>query len=394
MGQGLTGDLLLAAFAVWLLSVWILCRDLPRALAVPVATLKMALPVFYFAYLYDGTWTFKDDWTYFYIGTMLLQAGYHPITIFFSREGIFHLAVLSGGQHVLYYWYNLLAQYLFGTHYYAPVFLNVGLTCITGAFLYRIARIAGLKRSYAQGLLLFFLLHWDILAWSSLANLKDILVLTLTAGAHYFMVRLLLVRERPLIKGFNAGFLLAFLFAMLFIRYYLPVLITCALGVWSVLKMRGWWKLVIPTLAGGVVLFVMKTRMRLPRRLVGSLSFSPGVIAAGFIHFWLTPQPWSISPSYSFLFLPSILHWLMFIPALIGGYRLWKQYPVATYLLIYLIVASLFYAVVEELQGPRSRVQLVFIIAWAQYHFLYLLYQTVMQQLERSARARYAPEPS
>ncbi|HXG23914.1 MAG TPA: hypothetical protein VNJ09_05110, partial [Chthonomonadales bacterium] len=190
------------------------------------------------------------------------------------------------------------------------------------------------------------------------------------------------------------GFLSALLFTMLFIRYYLPVLIACTLGIWSVLKMRGWWKLIIPALAGGIVQFVIQTRMRLPHWFVGSISFSPSVIAAGLIHFWLTPRPWSIALSYSFLFLPSILHWLMFIPALIGGYRLWKQYPAFAYLLIYLIVASLFYAMIEELQGPRTRVQLVFIIAWAQYHFLYLLYQTVMQQINRSARTGYAPEPS
>ncbi|HXG23977.1 MAG TPA: hypothetical protein VNJ09_05425, partial [Chthonomonadales bacterium] len=201
MGQGLTGDLLLAAFAVWLFSVWILCRDLPRVLAVPVATLKIMLPVLYFAYLYDGIWTFKDDWTYYYIGMTLLRAGYHPITIFFSQEGILQMAILASGPHLLYYWYNLLAQYLFGTHYYAPVLLNVGLTCVAGAFLYRIARISGLKKSYSQGLLLFFLVHWDILSWSSIANLKDLLVLTLTTGAHYFVIRLLLVRERLLVKA-------------------------------------------------------------------------------------------------------------------------------------------------------------------------------------------------
>jgi hypothetical protein len=392
VAQGLTGDLLLAALAIWIFSVWILSRDLPRGIAIAIATLKATLPILYFAYLYDGIWTFKDDWVYYYAGTMLLRAGYDPISILLSREGILQMGVLASGSHILYHWYNLLAQYLFGTYYYSPIFLNVGLTCIAGAFFYRIVLIAGVKKSYAQGLLIFFLLHWDVLAWSTLANLKDILVLTLTTGAHYFVVCLLFVRERLLVKSIRLGGLFAFLFAMLFIRFYLPVLTAITLGIWSLLRMRGWAKLVVPAFAAGIALYVQQTRMRIPHAFVGSLRFEPGAIVPGLIRFWLTPQPWSIAPSYSFLLVPSILHWLMFIPALIGGYRLWRQYPIAAYLLIYLMMTSLFYAVIEELQGPRTRVQLVFIIAWAQYHFLYMLYQWAVPRLDRMARARYASE--
>jgi hypothetical protein len=378
MAQGLTGDLLLAAFSIWLFGIWILSRDLPRAFVVPVVTFKVALPLFYFAYLFDGIWTLKDDWYYYYVGATLLRAGYHPLTIFFSRDGIYQMAVLASGSHFLYYWYNLLAQYLFGMYYYAPVFLNVGLTCVAGTFLYRICRIAGFKKSYAQGLLLFFLLHWDILAWSSLLNLKDILVMTLMVIAHYYLIRLLFVSEHLLVKCLNLGFLFAVLFALLFIRPYRPVLVAATAGVWAMYKMRG---------------LNVKTQTRIPSRFTEAIRIEPDIIASGFVHFVLTPQPWSIALTYSFLLLPSILHWLMVVPALIGGYSLWKRSPVGALLLIFLLITTCFYSIMIELQGPRHRLQLTFIIAWMQYHFLYLLYQTLMKIIQ-PAHTTYAAKPT
>ena len=38
----------------------------------------------------------------------------------------------------------------------------------------------GFSRGYIRGCLVFFLFHWELLVWSSLLNLKDTLVMTLT----------------------------------------------------------------------------------------------------------------------------------------------------------------------------------------------------------------------
>jgi hypothetical protein len=69
----------------------------------------------------------------------------------------------------------------------------------------------------------------------------------------------------------------------------------------------------------------------------------------------------------------------MLIPTVVGCIMLWNEVPRARVLIVYLLVALVAYgAGLDELQGPRHRVQLIFIYAWAQFHFLwYLLPRTV-----------------
>jgi len=64
MAQGLTDDLLLVAYTIWLSGLWVCRRDLPFLVALIVTSIRASIPVVCFAWFYYGTWTFSDDLTY------------------------------------------------------------------------------------------------------------------------------------------------------------------------------------------------------------------------------------------------------------------------------------------------------------------------------------------
>jgi hypothetical protein len=73
MAQGLTDDLFLVAFTVWLSGLWVCRRDLPFLEALIVTSIRVSIPVVYFAWFYYGTWTFSDDLTYMSRGNPICQ---------------------------------------------------------------------------------------------------------------------------------------------------------------------------------------------------------------------------------------------------------------------------------------------------------------------------------
>src|SRR6266566_1826856 len=172
----------LVAVCTALFGAWILARfvrlNWPAALA--ISCLKAAIPFVYFLEYFRRGWMRLDDVSYYGGGLTLLYKGNNPFLIFFTADGRAELFKLAGGQHVLYYWYNLLAAYLFGPLYASPVFLNVASTFISGAFLCKMVLASGFEERYARWLVVFFLLHWDLLSWSSFLNLKEPLVLMFT----------------------------------------------------------------------------------------------------------------------------------------------------------------------------------------------------------------------
>lgn len=358
MAEGFTADLLLAALATAAFGFVMVVRQLSPATALPVSIIKAVVPLTYFALFFDGSWTFVDDVTYQMHGEEL-RLDYGPLSALLQEEGRAKLVELSQGRHFLYAWWNLLAQSLFGEHYYSAVFLNVLLTFFIGVVLFHLLGELGFSQAYQRGALVFFLLHWDVLAWSSLVNLKDVLVMALIAPTLYCLV---IVRRRlrllPLL-GVAFG-----LFVLTWLRYYIPFFLVGAFVVWVLLEGRFRWKYLYAVLAGVAFL-------TLPLDWSALEYVQPGEIAFGLVRAPLTPQPWSIEDEYSFLLIPSVLHWLLFVPMVIGGGTLWVRAAGARFVLVFLVLMMLFYAVVPELQGPRHRVQLTFAIAWMQFHFFW-----------------------
>ncbi len=186
MADGLTPNLLWLACIIGLLSAWIAWRDLPLSWSIGLGALRIAVPLVYFAWYYDGDWNLLDDLTYFSHADTVLDKGYNPLTVLLDPSGVDLLTSLNGGHHILYSWWNVLAAWLFGSNYYAPVFMNVLASFATGWLLVRTLRKLGLGDSYCKWLLVFFLIHWDTVAWSSFENVKDVLVEFLTAAGLYF----------------------------------------------------------------------------------------------------------------------------------------------------------------------------------------------------------------
>ncbi len=298
----------------------------------------------------------------------MLERGYNPVNALISADGLANLFSLSGGFHIVYGWWNVLAQYLFGRHYYAPIFLNVALTFVSAYFLFRIVILCGFGRKYAKAFILFFLFHWDVLVWSSLVNLKEILVLALTIICFYSFFQILKTK-----KNIYYILLAAALFPFLFLRFYLPFLLLIAGLVWVFVYQKGKRKYnLVFVLVIGFILVLNFLGARATDNF-GRLDVIGAV--PGAFRMALTPRPWALNETSSFLIIPSALHWFFFIPSLFGAWKLSRRSKEVSLLLIYLLIILLFYGSYEAIQGIRQRFQVSFIFSWMQFHFIWLMFR-------------------
>jgi len=369
ISTGPTNQLLILALITAFVSFILFFKAVPvRWLALTVL-IKVGIPFIYFSWFNYGQWLLIDDVEYYYIGKELLDAGFNPI----SNETFLNLLILSGGNHILYGWLNFFAQYLFGSNYFVVVFINVFFTFVAGYLLHKIVIISGFSKNYAYALFFFFILHWDILAWSSFVNLKDILVLTFTTLLFYFLIKTI-----KKFKIFDTFILLLIFFCFYWLRFYVPLLSLAALFIFILLNdpiLKKVKKLFTASL--GLVIVFNFIGFTTVSNYWGQLDLTSFInIGYGMVRMMLTPQPWSIDSRYSFLILPSFYHLLFFIPTVIGGMILWFKSKFAKLCIIYLITAFILYASFYELQGPRHRVQLSFIIIWMQFHFIWWFFNS------------------
>lgn len=381
MAEGLTGDLVLAGLTCGLAGYLVARQYLSVSAAATVVAIKVSLPVIYFAWFFDRQWTFLDDWAYFERTLEIAGQGYDSWTVLTTRAGLLELMLQARSTHVGYYWMNLLGHDLFGAHYWSPVFLNVLATFAGAYFLHRIAELCGASRGYSQGLALFYLLHWDILSWSSILNLKDIVLMQLTLLSLCGVV--FLARGRTLsgtlLIGVGSGLLLVF-------RFYVPLLIVVAGILFAVLERTvAWhWVFLLLTCALGLTLHL---------KLSYIVHLSPGSLGYGIPRFFLTPQPWSLEPAYTFLSVPALLHWALAVPCLLGAVLLWRRWPDSRVLLIYGAEIWVLYAMFEGEQGPRHRLQVAFVLCWMQYHFFHWLLAEISRVEGHLSREPRPPTP-
>ena len=362
MREGLTGDLFWAAFWVGLACMIILKRELSPVTSILISVVKVGFSLAYFAWYFDGTTFLGDDIIYQAQGEQMLRDGYNPMTALLNPDGIARLFELTGGFHILYGWWNLLGQYLFGEHYYSAVFLNVWLTVVCGILLVRMLEIIGFDHRYQKSFLIFFLFHWEILVWSSFINLKDIATMTLAAWS-----LLLFLKLAQKLEFRNLAWLGVCLGIFSFVRFYMPVLILASAGIWLLLKQRDIRKwMLIPIIVG---MLYLSASSQIDWEKYGQ---QQTFFFSLFKLFLLSPPPWKIDTSYPFLLIPSILHWIFFIPAMVTGVILWQKNITARLLIIYMLLVTLFYTL-TIFSGPRQRLQITFVIAWLQFHTLWLL---------------------
>lgn len=327
------------------------------------ALIKAGIFLIYFSQLFDGRYNILDDWSYLEGGEELLS---HAIGIS-NLVGNWDAAMAIGqGNHFIYYFYNSYAILLFGVGYYAPVALNILLTVAIAWLGAQLARreltISG------NGFRLFFaflLFHPDILAWSNLLNIKDILVLFF----HVLLLYSVSLFSRGLLwSGMTLA--LAASLILVFLRFYVPLLFAMAFMLNFLLAGRPGDRskafLIGVAMAGVVITVLGESGIQFAYRVIGEQFVNPFY---GFLRMVLTPIPFKTDELYSFLNFPALIHWLL-IPFVFWGviamYRL--RTPFSRFFLTYLLIFMTLYAVYGELQGPRHRVQLDY--GWAVLQFM------------------------
>ncbi len=372
--------LLCCALALLLLGYFILSQFLPSWAALAIAGIKATIPLAYFwFYFQQSGWTLYDDVRYYDVAASLVQLGYRPWDLIIDPEGRDLLAGAAASRHTLYYLWNVVAQSVVGNYYFAAVFFNVGLTFVTGAVMFRTLRLLDFPIRFLQGLLVLHMLHWDYLSWTSLINVKETLVEALVIVSVCSMIRFVRCGSWASLLVVSASFLLLFS-----LRLYIPFLIMTGVGVWVLLQWQDSRKyLLLPIVGALLILFYAK---------IGDTEHQlyPHLIAMGAFRFLLTPQPWSITPGYSFLQIPMILQWLFFVPACIGTLQIWQRSRECRLLILVMLAFVTFYAMFPALQGPRHRVQLVAMFALMEFQCLLSVFQSLSQ---RAASARIATVP-
>ncbi len=349
--------LICSALAILVLGYAILSRYLPTWAALTISIIKALVPLVYFWHVFPQSgWTLYDDVRYFDVGASLVQLGYRPWDLLFDPEGRDLLASAAASRHTLYYVWNVVAQSAIGSHYFSAVFFNIGLTYLAGAILWRMLRLLDFPHRFLQGLLALHMLHWDYLSWTSLINVKETLVETLILMSIYGIVRFTRVRSHGSLLWVAGSFFLLFS-----LRLYIPFLILTAVGVWLLLEWQDSRKYLLLPIVMGLLLWLYSRMGETEHQL------APHLMIAGGFRFLLTPQPWNITPSYSFLQIPMLLQWTFILPALVGAIRLWQQGGECRLTVIVLLAFTCFYAMFPDQQGPRHRVQLVALFCVLEY---------------------------
>lgn len=352
-------------------------------MALVIAFLKAGFYLVYFGWFFDGTFTYLDDWTYLERGAEIRDS---DVGLFNFFENLPMLIALSEGEHFLYYLFNAIAFGWFGTGYFAPVALNVILTAFIALVGARLAAVESLiSPRNVKLFFIFLILHPDISAWSTLVNGKDILVLLLHVLLLYAIS--LALREQRARAVIFGGLSVSML---LFLRFYVPVIFVIAFIMNFVSRMRGvarWRIISVAVLMLAVLISVVG--IDAITGAVDSLRehFVNPVI--GLVRFALTPIPLNTEASFAFLEGPALLHWLLLPALLLGARKIFRmKSPFSRFLVLYALTFTALYAVYGELQGPRHRVQLDYVIALFQFVGIFVIRRlTRPESMLRDARA-------
>lgn len=369
-GESYFIDLIVAVLLTGSCSYWIARRDLSRSAAIILVAIKFGVAGCYFSLYPQLLWHLKDDLNYFHQAHRLLLRGIDPASALLSTAGWEQLHTASRGGHYGFYWFNMLTQAVFGPYYFAPVLCNITATFVSACFLARIVSHTSCSRRYLHALYGYYLLHWDLLTWTSFLNLKLGVILAFVTAALYCVVEL---QQR-----FRLGFLIVLVLCSLVLfrlRLYLPIFVLASWAIWNLWRMRSVKHLVLMGIAAVLAAYLLPGKVGYFLQHV-----DPNRLTMGLVHTLLSPRPWAYSPEYGFVAVSSWLNFLSLPFSLVGCFLLVRRYRVAVPLVIYAVAVIALCAVVEDFAGPRHRVQTVFILAWAQFECLWQLVHETMSR--------------
>lgn len=356
-------DIILSAAAIFIVTLAVSVQVTKNlAISIFAAFVKAGIFTIYFGLVFDGTYTFLDDWSYLEGGIELVR---QDVGITNLTDNWEFALMIGNGEHFVYYLYNAYAFRIFGEGYFAPVALNVLLTIAIAYFGTKLAATEFvLNKSMSRVFFLFLLLHPDILAWSSIMNGKDILVLLL----HVLLLTAISIymRAQP-IKALLIA--LPVTFTLFFLRFYVPVLFAMALVTGALLskqRSRIIYLMFSVGFASLAFLWVGESGLQYAANSIQENFVNP---IYGLVRFILTPIPFNTEEAYAFLNIPALAHWILIPFVALGLWGLWSmKSPFSRFFIFYLLFFVALYAVYGELQGPRHRVQLDY--AWAVLQFM------------------------
>lgn len=343
-----------------------------------VAAVKAGLFLLYFGFLFDGTYTFLDDWRYLDIGAELAANHVGLMNIISHYD---YIVSTVTGSNVAYYVYNATAIEVFGSGYYAPVTINVVLTFLAAGLLMKAAR-TGLDMDHRTGIGLFALLALspDILVWSTIPNFKDTLVATATAAAVYAVS---LVDKHRIWRAIWVAIAAAFVLAIT--RLYVPLMLGVAFGITLFLSPRGRRNPWLWLLAAAALVEVIRVVGH--GSLVGALQTLRSRMdnpAIGVVRFLVTPIPFHTSPGYGFMDIPQMIYWALLPLMFYGIYSIWRKATISSrFIVIYFGLMLLLYGSFTTLQGARHRVQIDGLVVMFQYYGILALLRQRFRQLSR-----------
>lgn len=334
-------------------------------IALLIVLFKFGLFCFYFLFLSNyKPVLLSDDYNYYHESLSVFQKGHGNLWYIFTKQGHLEMILAAGGRHYGYYIYNYVSFVFFGPYYYSPVLLSVFVTLVTTTIIFKTLELVYTSRLFLVTFFIFYSCHWDVIAWSNFVNLKDNLVTLWTVTVMYIYVYFYH-------KGFSLWrflLLVLIIFLFQFVRfYYSYFLVITGILYFSLTQLSKVKTNITDFLVKFSVLVILpigfyNTFISMYAPTIELIGGRTNVFIGSFRYF-VTPFPLNVDPTYYFLTIASICHWLLlpFLP--IGFYYFLKKYfyELMPYLILFLMI-TIFYGSFDELQGPRHRVpQVVFI---------------------------------
>jgi hypothetical protein len=304
-----------------------------------------------------------DSREYYLDAIVLLSSGYTPSSIFI--HGLGPVQTVTGSSHPFYWYWNIVWISVIGDTIFAPIIANIFLSVVASVLAAGLLKRMDYPYRYQQWFLVFTLLHWDIIAWTTVTNLKDPLVATLTIACFYIVAVFLDADRRGKIVATIVVAAIFLIFTV--VRFYIPIIMILATIVW--------WLLLNSTdsdLTTRLVPVCLGFTTAIGLFVFGSVNPDMGHILIknlpiGLIQFPLTPTPWDIAVNYHFLTVPSLFHWVT-IPFTLAGAVWLLSGRFEKLLIIYVIAVVGLYAILPDLLTPRHRLQLIYLIALMQFN--------------------------
>ena len=364
--------LVLGAAVFCVLSILLVRRWIPTRYSVPIFLFKFGLPLFYFHYSGRLFREFnKIAVDEFYIQTnQILSEGHTAYSLL--AQGFQPISSIMDTTDPFYWWWNAVWIEIFGNAVFSPVLANVFVTVLASIVATKLLIELDHEYRFQQYFLAFSLLHWEILTWSSMMNIKDVLVMFLTISSMYFVITALKSQDTQSLL-FRLSALAVALWILTYIRWYVPGLFLGAIGLWLCIEMlRSEPRPSLPQAA----LFLTVTAcigLWVFSRFDFSSRIDIGWAILGFFRYTIGPVPFGTADSYTFLNMAAVFHWILFPVLIIGVFKLvTKKYE--RLLLLYVVVTVGLYSIVPSGSGPRFRLQLGMFIALLQFMGLWFVF--------------------